>query len=209
MLRNTMTNTLTLFCLVDGDSAPFPVEIESTKTVGSLKDSIKLKKTPRFDDVAADELTLWSVSIPVSDDDDDEAPLYIDNILETDKKKLKATTKLSKVFGAVPEDTIHIIVQRPPPGKAFPLLYSGAWTYIHGYFFLLCSCQTLNLDYFIPCFCVILATPVHVPAHLLHESRPSSPYSVPDVSGESIERALLMLHRLPTVLQCCHLTSMK
>jgi len=113
MLRNTMTNTLTLFCLVDGDSAPFPVEIESTKTVGSLKDSIKLKKTPRFDDVAADELTLWSVSIPVSDDDDDEAPLYIDNILETDKKKLKATTKLSKVFGAVPEDTIHIIVQRP------------------------------------------------------------------------------------------------
>ncbi|KAF9393299.1 hypothetical protein BGX21_010806 [Mortierella sp. AD011] len=53
-------NKLTLFCLVDGESTfnAFPVEIESTKTIGDLKKLdlkklIKTEKTPRFDDVAA------------------------------------------------------------------------------------------------------------------------------------------------------------
>ncbi|GJJ79277.1 hypothetical protein EMPS_11638 [Entomortierella parvispora] len=41
-------------------------------------------------------------------------PIFINNIPEGDKKKLKATSKLSKVFATeLPEDTIHIIVQRP------------------------------------------------------------------------------------------------
>ncbi|KAF8926344.1 hypothetical protein BGZ47_002801, partial [Haplosporangium gracile] len=107
-------NPLTLFCLVDGEgtSNAFPVEIESSKTIGDLKELIKTKKTPRFDDVAADELTLWRVCIP-DDDDDDEQPILLDKV--TEKKKLKATTRLLKVFDAeLPDDTIHIIVQRPP-----------------------------------------------------------------------------------------------
>ncbi|KAK3843871.1 MAG: hypothetical protein J3R72DRAFT_102512 [Linnemannia gamsii] len=67
MLRNTMAdNLLTLFCLVDGDSVPFSVDIDTSKTVDHLKDAIKTKKAPRFDDVAADELTLWRVSIPLA-----------------------------------------------------------------------------------------------------------------------------------------------
>ncbi|KAK3810222.1 MAG: hypothetical protein J3Q66DRAFT_64670 [Benniella sp.] len=37
---------------------------EPTKIIGELKDAIK--KTPRFDDVAADELALWRVSFPVA-----------------------------------------------------------------------------------------------------------------------------------------------
>ncbi|KAF9899028.1 hypothetical protein BX616_003347 [Lobosporangium transversale] len=40
-------------------------EIDPTKTVDGLKKHIKAEKTPRFDDVAADELTLWRVSHPV------------------------------------------------------------------------------------------------------------------------------------------------
>jgi hypothetical protein len=115
MLRNTMTNNLlTLFCLVDGDKAPFPVKIESSESIGDLKDAIKAKIPDTFNGVDAKDLTLWSVSIPVSDDDDDDVPIYIDTILETDKKKLKATTRLFKFFGTeLPEDTIHVIVQRP------------------------------------------------------------------------------------------------
>ncbi|KAG0072983.1 hypothetical protein BGZ92_003966 [Podila epicladia] len=57
------TNMLTLFCLVDGESTSFPVKIESTETIGDLKDEIKRKMTPRFDDVAADEervQTIWA-----------------------------------------------------------------------------------------------------------------------------------------------------
>ncbi|KAI8344982.1 hypothetical protein B0O80DRAFT_476327, partial [Mortierella sp. GBAus27b] len=38
-------NPLTLFCLVDGETTSFPVEIESTRTVGDLKKLIKAEQT--------------------------------------------------------------------------------------------------------------------------------------------------------------------
>ena len=60
-------NFLNLFCLVDGEgtSNAFIVRIESTKIIGDLKELIKTEKAPRFDDVAADELTLWRISMPI------------------------------------------------------------------------------------------------------------------------------------------------
>ncbi|KAK3805240.1 MAG: hypothetical protein JOS17DRAFT_49006 [Linnemannia elongata] len=115
MLHNAMdSNPLTLFCLVDGEatSNAFPVEIESTKTIGNLKDLIKTKIPDTFNGVDAKDLTLWRVSI--SDDDDNDLPVLLDSVPE--KKKLKATTRLLKVFDTeLPDDTIHVIVQRPPP----------------------------------------------------------------------------------------------
>ncbi|KAF9405452.1 hypothetical protein BGZ76_006572, partial [Entomortierella beljakovae] len=59
-----MTNEITLFCIVDGDSTAFPIDLAVSKTVGHLKDAIKKKKEPRFDDLAADELILYHVSVP-------------------------------------------------------------------------------------------------------------------------------------------------
>ncbi|KAG0049088.1 hypothetical protein BGZ89_004342, partial [Linnemannia elongata] len=82
-------------------------------TVDALKNAIKTKKAPEFDDIAADKLTLWRVAIPTSEDDDD-ASILIDNVSSTDKKKLSPLTRLSKLFtGELPEETIHIIVKRP------------------------------------------------------------------------------------------------
>ncbi|OAQ22601.1 hypothetical protein K457DRAFT_25897 [Linnemannia elongata AG-77] len=81
-------NHLTLFCLVDGEatSNAFSVKIPLSDTIDDLKGLIKTKKTNDFQDVDADKLTLW------------------------------ATNKLSMVFDAdLPEDTIHVIVQRPLP----------------------------------------------------------------------------------------------
>ncbi|KAG0196341.1 hypothetical protein BGX33_001758 [Mortierella sp. NVP41] len=109
-------NPLTLFCLVDGEATTnaFPVEIESTKTIGDLKEHIKAKKTINFSDVDADQLTLWRVSIP-DDDNDDEILVVLDNVKDKDKKKLKATRELSEVFpDKPPKNTIHVIVQRSP-----------------------------------------------------------------------------------------------
>ncbi|KAF9310054.1 hypothetical protein BG003_008980 [Podila horticola] len=129
---------ITLFCLVDGEPTAnaFPVDIVPTKTISVLKDLIKTKKTPRFDDVAADELTLWRVSIPDGDDDDDDLPILLDSIPGKDRKKLKATRELSDVFNEKPaRRMIHIIVQRPPPGLPYqmpgPLLRTSGvnWTY--------------------------------------------------------------------------------
>ncbi|KAG0249979.1 hypothetical protein DFQ27_009685, partial [Actinomortierella ambigua] len=109
--------TLTLFCLVDGASTSraFPVNISPDDSMDDLKKLIKAKKAPRFDDVAADKLTLWRVSIPASEDDD-ETSILIDNVTSDHKRKLSPLTRLTKVFPEeLPEETIHIIVQRPPP----------------------------------------------------------------------------------------------
>ncbi|KAF8928395.1 hypothetical protein BGZ58_009679 [Dissophora ornata] len=128
-----MTNDrLNLFCLVDDEplSSAFSVKATPNDTVDDLKNHIKAKKSPRFDDIAADELTLWRVSIPVpdddndDDDDNDESPILLDSIPKSDKKRLKATHDLSDVFKeAPPKKTIHIIVQRPPPATPIPSLF--------------------------------------------------------------------------------------
>ncbi|KAF9310238.1 hypothetical protein BG003_008776, partial [Podila horticola] len=57
----------TLFCLVDGEatSNAFPIEIMPTKTIGHLKDLIKVKKPNDFRDIDANNLTLWRVTIPI------------------------------------------------------------------------------------------------------------------------------------------------
>ncbi|KAG0333971.1 hypothetical protein BG000_008756, partial [Podila horticola] len=109
-------NILTLFCLVDGEatSNAFSVEIDPRKTVDGLKKLIKTEKAPRFDDVAADELILWRATIPITDDDD-EIAILVKNIA-SNKKKLGPATRLAKVFPEeLQEETVHIVVQRPPP----------------------------------------------------------------------------------------------
>ncbi|GJJ67990.1 hypothetical protein EMPS_00336 [Entomortierella parvispora] len=111
MIRNTLTNNLTLFCLVEGDSTPFPIKIELTSSIGELKDEIKLKKTPEFDDIAADRLTLWRVSIPV-------APLNERRSVSlkdfNSAAELDPTDDVSDVFKETPpKKTIHVIVQPP------------------------------------------------------------------------------------------------
>ncbi|KAG0327580.1 hypothetical protein BG000_000894, partial [Podila horticola] len=116
-------------CSAPPTSNAFPVEIESTKTIGDLRDLIKTKKTPEFDDIAADKLILWRVTIPITDDDN-EIPILLNNVT-SDKKKLGPATRLSKVFPEeLPEETIHIIVQRPPPGNA-DALYPSSGYYQH------------------------------------------------------------------------------
>ncbi|KAI8349234.1 hypothetical protein B0O80DRAFT_165799 [Mortierella sp. GBAus27b] len=116
MLHNTLTDKqLTLFCLVEGEAMGnvFPVSTSSAAAVGELKDFIKTKKAPRFDDIAADELTLWKVCIAIPDDE--EILILLDRLNE--KKKLGPATRISKVFTEeLPEETVHIVVQRPPRG---------------------------------------------------------------------------------------------
>jgi len=123
MLHNTMTNNrMNLFCLLDGDASSnaFSIKIISSDTVDDLKNLIvKGDQAPAFKDLAAKDLILWRVSLPDEDDDNEDLPIHLDNIPSKDRRKLKATTKLSKVFiGELPEDTIHIIVQRPSQSRS-------------------------------------------------------------------------------------------
>ncbi|KAG0354706.1 hypothetical protein BGZ54_001517, partial [Gamsiella multidivaricata] len=118
-----MTDVLPLFCLVEGHSTSraFIIDVPAAHTVANLESLIKAKRTPEFDDIAADKLTLWLVSIPVLDDEDDGEPaVMLDGLSE--KKELKPTTRLSKLFPeGLPKDAVHIIVQRPPAAVPVPM----------------------------------------------------------------------------------------
>ncbi|KAG0313251.1 hypothetical protein BGZ99_009011, partial [Dissophora globulifera] len=104
-------NHITLLCIENGETTPFSIDIDPTKTVDHLKDAIKIKKTPRFDDVAAYELTLWRVSIPLLPLKE-RKPIILTEVKST--TELDPTDDVSDEFKETPpKKTVHIIVQRP------------------------------------------------------------------------------------------------
>ncbi|KAF9926042.1 hypothetical protein BGZ65_007461 [Modicella reniformis] len=112
-------NTLTFWCVVDGQSTPFQVTINHQKCVfvDNLKISIKDRKSNDFANVDPDTLTLWKVSIPIAAD---EQPISLDNF--TAKQKLNSAHEITDVFQRKPaEKTIQIIVQ-VPKGKTLAAL---------------------------------------------------------------------------------------
>ncbi|KAF9944722.1 hypothetical protein BGZ70_004397, partial [Mortierella alpina] len=109
-----MTNKTTLFCLVEGEtlSRAFSVKFLPDGNVDDLKELIKLRKAPRFDDLAADELNLWKVSIPIVADKHKMITLDTTDI----KDELDPRDDISAVFGGEPPKKSDIIlVQRPSP----------------------------------------------------------------------------------------------
>ena len=110
-----MTDSLLhLNCLVDGEHASFPVEIESTETIGELKKAIKLKleKSPELDVIAADRLPVWLVSVP-----DKGVRVDLDSVTKKEKLAVESAKLFNIIDSELPEKIIHIIVQRPPQGN--------------------------------------------------------------------------------------------
>ncbi|KAG9067650.1 hypothetical protein KI688_011237 [Linnemannia hyalina] len=76
---------------------------------------IHLSKPIWFKDLEAEDLILGSVSIPITKDNED-TPILLEDVPPSDKYRLGPATHLSKAFPEeLPEETVHIIVQRPPP----------------------------------------------------------------------------------------------
>ncbi|KAI8354512.1 hypothetical protein B0O80DRAFT_60774 [Mortierella sp. GBAus27b] len=104
-----------MWCLVNGmsSSSAFSVDVDPSATIYDLKEAIKAKKSNDFKDIDADRLTLWRVSIPIINDD--ENPILLDGVGSGDKKKLGPADELSDVFKEEPpKKTIHILIQCPP-----------------------------------------------------------------------------------------------
>jgi hypothetical protein len=105
----------TLLCLVRGDSAEnaFAVNINRGKLVSELKKLIKSNKAPEFDDVAADKLELWAVSVP-EDDEEGLKALELKHDAKKGVRKLRPAWTISKAFTEKPADEhIHVVVERP------------------------------------------------------------------------------------------------
>ena len=104
-------NVITLFCLVDGESTSkaFSVKAATTDTVDDLKNIIKVKQSPRFDTVTANELTLWQVALPVVPANKHK-PILLGEI--ESPTELDPTDDVADVFKGTPlKKTIHVIVQ--------------------------------------------------------------------------------------------------
>ncbi|RGB32865.1 hypothetical protein C1646_762390 [Rhizophagus diaphanus] len=107
--------SITLLCLVKGNTLAnaFPVHIEGNSLVGDLKDAIKAKKAPVFDNFPADELRLWKVEIGGDHLDD---PLK--NLTLNDNNELSAINEIGDYWTEKPpKKHIHVLVD-PPPSTA-------------------------------------------------------------------------------------------
>ena len=108
------TQLLSLNCFVLGDDLKkvFTVKIPKTENVSILKKLIKEEKAPHLNHVAASDLELWNVSIPM-DDDTEERLKNINNL-----EPLKSLLPLSHVFPRVEESHLHILIQAPTNGES-------------------------------------------------------------------------------------------
>jgi hypothetical protein len=112
-----MFSTLNLNCLIygQGQNHIFPVNIESTETVGALRET-KEKIKPQFDHVPTcprRPLELWSVSIPV----DNHFERKVNDMEFDDVKLLLPVKRLSGVFSDQLEDEYLHVVIRPLPAS--------------------------------------------------------------------------------------------
>ncbi|RUS15037.1 hypothetical protein BC937DRAFT_92978 [Endogone sp. FLAS-F59071] len=124
-----MSNIVSLFCLVRGESPQraFKVRISKHDNVSDLKDLIKEESQNDFRDIDARNLTLWKVNIPIPTDDDEKevlANLTLEDNEEEGVQELVPTWKIRNAFpGELEEDTIHIIVKlRTVPRNFLSLL---------------------------------------------------------------------------------------
>jgi hypothetical protein len=122
-----MSNKIRLFCILNGDSIPFSVELERNVTVDDLKKAIKNENISELEGIHSSKLVLWHVSILSVP----KRQIELSNLTIQEKlKKLDPTSEISEVFGnSPPKKTIHVIVERPS------LSVSGITS--HSIFFLL------------------------------------------------------------------------
>ncbi|KAF9991786.1 hypothetical protein BGZ79_003981, partial [Entomortierella chlamydospora] len=103
-----------LFCILDGDSTAFPVKVAADETVGELKKAIKGEKPNDLQDVDADKLVLFRVSVASSPKKQITLSKLIEEKECTPKELEDPTSEISEVFSTAPaKKTVHVIVQRP------------------------------------------------------------------------------------------------
>lgn len=111
-----MSDNITLTCLVHGDPTDriFEVKIDKNESIYSLKEKIKNKKSNLLSKTDANDITLWKVNIPLSED---RMELDIDlkeNAKENIQKILFMKKKIGVVFTEdITDNSIYIIVERP------------------------------------------------------------------------------------------------
>ena len=126
-----LSQLFSLNCFVVGDDPDrmFTVKIPKTENVSILKDLIKEKKAPHLNHVAASDLDLWKVDVPIDD-------LPTKNFLP-DGPKLRSRELLLDVFPSELDiGRIHVTVYVPVRSKC----YMDSW-YNFAHYSVFRSCR--------------------------------------------------------------------
>lgn len=126
-MAESQARIYTIFCIVAGDDTPFPIDIESNKTVGHLKKAIKKEKENKLTGIDADELKLYRVDILREELN----TLNMKMQSQTDDDVLDPLDLLSEIYPSdPPTKTIHIVVKPPivqPPAGEFVQYHWVGW----------------------------------------------------------------------------------
>ena len=103
---------VTLFCFIQGSTVdqPFLVHIDEGRSIDDLKKVVKKKLSPILDNLAAAELSLYSVSVP--DEGDEELQRIIGRI-DSKNDRLSPHETVGQVFPSPIAGHIHLVIRTP------------------------------------------------------------------------------------------------
>jgi Crinkler effector protein N-terminal domain len=107
-----------IFCVIANEGTLFPIDISSSKTVGTLKKEIYEDRKNTFAEIDAAHLKLYHVEISDLDNmEEDDIKKTVTQMLSKHPPELNPKRKLVNVFKeGLTEDSV-IIVQPPLTGK--------------------------------------------------------------------------------------------
>jgi Crinkler effector protein N-terminal domain len=111
--------SLSLNCILVGDSHHINVKVSQTEDTTTLQKLIKKEKAPQLDHIPASDLELWKVNFPIRDLKAQLVQFTSDDVRDS---KLPPAKRLSAIFkNGIEEDYIHVIVASPGVSRQFSL----------------------------------------------------------------------------------------
>ena len=106
----------TLLCLISDDDNIFPIEIDETELVGSLKLKIKKQNPQTLATIDARSLALYHINVKFDGTGPRKHLEEAQKIGQElgNRAPLEPWRKISRIGGGFPEDMLHILVVIPP-----------------------------------------------------------------------------------------------
>jgi hypothetical protein len=117
-----MTLSLNCYLLGDDPNRMFTVKVPETDNVSILKKLIKEEKAPHLNHVAASDLDIWKVDLPISN-----FQKNLGKINLVDNNSLSPLDELSQVFLAPLSRHVHVVIKRPSVGDPGEFPFDGTY----------------------------------------------------------------------------------
>lgn len=105
------TIMIRLYCLIQGDQEPFPIDIEKKSKISDLKKAIvreKERTRPEFQNFEPQKLQLWKIDLPVASIEN-----FNNNFSGSSVKLEIPMAEVGKVFDGRVHGNIQVAIERP------------------------------------------------------------------------------------------------